>query len=82
MAIAKTRSKTERLRPDVALGATVEGLSLPQHEDKSDATAEQKHQVPAVAMQVRGPVRRDACTEIQSVIKSLMYCDHVVIVVM
>jgi hypothetical protein len=69
MAMAKMRSKTERLRPDLALGATDAGLSLPQHEDKSDAVAEQKHQVAAVAMHVRGPVIRDACAEIQSVSK-------------
>lgn len=47
-----TRSKTERFRPEVALGASEEGLSLPQHEENNDATAEQKQKPALVARQV------------------------------
>lgn len=47
-----TSSKTDRLRPEVALGATEEGLSLPQHAENKDATAEQKQKPALVARQV------------------------------
>eukprot|EP00539_Tryblionella_compressa_P013397 CAMPEP_0178824892 /NCGR_PEP_ID=MMETSP0746-20121128/5923_1 /TAXON_ID=913974 /ORGANISM="Nitzschia punctata, Strain CCMP561" /LENGTH=78 /DNA_ID=CAMNT_0020486605 /DNA_START=152 /DNA_END=385 /DNA_ORIENTATION=- len=52
MAMAKTKSNTDRFRPEEAPGATVEGLSLPQQELKSDAAAVQKHQVAPVMTQV------------------------------
>jgi hypothetical protein len=47
-----TKSSTERLRPEVALGASDEDLSVPQHELNNDATAEQKQKPALVAMQV------------------------------
>jgi len=38
------------LRPEVALGGTVDGLSFPHQELQSEADAEQKHQlIPATA---------------------------------
>jgi hypothetical protein len=40
--MAKTRSRTDRFRPLVAPGGTVEGLSLPQHDVKSDEHAVHK----------------------------------------
>jgi len=46
-------SKTERRRPDVALGGMVDALSFPQHELKSEAQAVQKHQPTDVTAQVR-----------------------------
>jgi hypothetical protein len=46
-----TKTRTERFRPDVTLGGTVEGLSLPQQEVRRDVSAEQKHQVRLVATQ-------------------------------
>ena len=48
----KMRSKTDRLRPEVALGATEEALSLPQHDEKRLATAEQKQKPALVAKHV------------------------------
>ena len=42
--MASTRRPTERFRPEVTLGGSVEGLSLPQHDVKRDEQAEQKHQ--------------------------------------
>ena len=44
-------SATERLRPEVTLGGIVDGLSLPQHELKSDDRAEQKQKVAPVMRQ-------------------------------
>ena len=45
--------KTERLRPEVGPGATLDGLSLPQQDDSSEPAAVQKHQVALVAMHVK-----------------------------
>jgi hypothetical protein len=44
MPSVKTSNKTDRLRPDVILGGMLDALSLPRHEPKSEAQAEQKHQ--------------------------------------
>lgn len=41
--MASTSRPTERFRPDVTLGGSVENLSLPQHDVKRDVQAEQKH---------------------------------------
>jgi hypothetical protein len=40
------------LRPEVALGASDEDLSVPQHELNKDATAEQKQKPALVAIHV------------------------------
>jgi hypothetical protein len=52
MAMAKTRSSTDRFLPELAPGATWDGLSLPQQELSSEAAAVQKHQVAPVTTQV------------------------------
>lgn len=52
MAMENTRSKTDRFRPEVALGASEEGLSLPQQDENKEATAEQKQKPALVTRQV------------------------------
>ena len=49
----KNKRTTERFRPDVGPGGRLEGLSLPQHADRREAAAVQKHQVILVAAHVR-----------------------------
>lgn len=44
-------SSTERRRPEFAPGATVDGLSVPQQEFRSDPQAEPTHQVAPIAAQ-------------------------------
>lgn len=44
--------KTERLRPEVGPGATLDGLSLPQQDDSSEPAAVQKHQAALEAIHV------------------------------
>lgn len=41
--------KTERLRPEVTLGGTVESLSVPQQDETSDPNAVQKHHEAPIA---------------------------------
>ena len=45
MIMESIRRNTDLLRPEVALGGTVEFLSLPQHDVMSDVQAEQKQNV-------------------------------------
>ena len=49
--ILSINTTTERFLPEVALGGTVESLSLPQQTQSKDAHAWQKHQVTLVEMQ-------------------------------
>ena len=57
--MASTNNKTDRFRPDVTEGGTVDALSLPQHDVNKDVQAEQKHQVVLVTQQVI----KEACVE-------------------
>ena len=51
MPIDKIRRRTDRLRPEVALGGIAEDLSLPQHDVHKEADAVQKHQPKPAATQ-------------------------------
>lgn len=52
MAMENTSNRTDRFRPEVALGASEECLSLPQQEENKDASAEQKQNPALVARHV------------------------------
>ena len=45
------RRKTDLFRPELAPGATVEGLSFPQHDEIRDPDAVQKHHPTPAARQ-------------------------------
>ena len=55
IATENARSKTLLFLPDVAEGATDDGLSFPHHAPHNDAVALQKHQLTPAAIAVTTP---------------------------
>lgn len=63
------RRKTDRFRPDRGLGGTLDGLSLPQQDEKSEAAAVQKHQAALAATHVSIEACADTRTHARKVRK-------------
>ena len=61
--MAIRRRKTERRRPECALGGTLEGLSFPQHELHNDPTAVQKQKLNPVTTNDIAVLTPEATTE-------------------